>query len=298
MSGNLSMKAATRNFARKPDLALARKAALAALALDAGKDATSARCIPRAMRCSGRIVAKSDFVLCGIVEADAIFSKGKLRAKWNFSEGERVRRGKTICFLSGNARSVLACERTALNFLSLLSGIATKSAQAAERHGKWKISATRKTLPTLAASEKRAVLAGGCLTHRLALADGILIKDNHVAAVMRERGVGEKRAIEICCGSFGFREFVEVEVSSEGAAVAAALSGASAILADNVSPAKLRAIASAARKANPKMVVEASGGITLDNAGKYLAAGADFCSTSCLTMKIAPANLSLELDAE
>lgn len=291
------MRAIIRHFIGKPSAQLAMEAALAALSQDAEKDATSDKCIPSGGKCAGKLVAKSDFILCGIVEADAIFRSRKVRAKWKFREGERVKKGQAICAVSGNARAVLACERTALNFLSLLSGISTKAASACEKHGRWKVAATRKTLPLLAHSEKRAVALGGCLTHRMSLSDGILVKDNHIAAIMKAEGVGEKRAIEIACGAFSFGQFVEVEVSSANAAIAAALSGASAILIDNASPAKLGKIAKAARAANPKIIVEASGGITLANAGEYLKAGADFVSTSCLTMRTCPANLSLEIDA-
>jgi nicotinate-nucleotide pyrophosphorylase (carboxylating) len=148
----------------------------------------------------------------------------------------------------------------------------------------------------LSHSEKRAVLLGGCLTHRLDLSDGILVKDNHIAAIMKQARVKKEGAIEIAVGCFGRSEFVEVEVSSVSEALAAAAAGADAILADNVSPAKLRKIAAAVRRADPKIIIEASGGITLENAGAYLKAGADFASTSGLTMKISPANLSLEID--
>ena len=285
-----------KRFLRKPDLEAARKSALAALSRDAVRDATGGRCIPAGLPCSGKVVAKSDFVLCGIVEASAIFSSRKVRATWKFREGQKVKKGSAVCIVSGNCRALLACERTALNYISLLSGVATKAAAAAEKYGKWKIAATRKTIPLLSGSEKRAVSVGGCLTHRLTLADGILVKDNHIAAIMRGKGVGTGRAIGIACGCFGRGEFVEVEVSSPGAAVAAALSKAGAILIDNVSPGEFSKIAAAARKANPKIIIEASGGITLQNAGKYLEAGADFVSTSELTMRVEPADLSLEID--
>ena len=288
-------KAVLAHFMAKPSEKLAAKAAIAALLQDAANDATSGRCIPAGAKCGGKIVAKSDFTLCGIVEANAAFGHRGVRAKWNFREGQAVKKGRAICEVSGNARSILACERTALNFLSLLSGIATKARRAADKHGRRRIAATRKTLPLLAHSEKRAVMLGGCLTHRLSLSDGILVKDNHIAAIMAERKVTPARAVEIACGAFSFGQFTEVEVSSVETAVAAALSGAGAILADNVSPAKLWRIAKAARKASPGIIIEASGGITLENAGKYLRAGADFCSTSSLTMEIEPADLSLEL---
>jgi nicotinate-nucleotide pyrophosphorylase (carboxylating) len=230
------------------------------------------------------------------VEAGEIFGSRKLRAKWNFAEGQKVRRGKTVCALSGQARSILACERVALNYLMLLSGIATKSRAASEKYGKWRISATRKTLPLLSHSEKRAVAIGGCLTHRLSLSDGILAKDNHVAIIMGRKKCGREEAVRLAVSSFPPRAFVEAEVSSASEAIAAAEGGARAILVDNVSPSGLQKIAKAARRVSPKIIIEASGGITLANAGKYLKAGADFCSTSELTMKVEPANLSIEID--
>lgn len=283
-------------FSRKPDAEFSKKAALAALAHDAARDITNDSCIPAKMGCTGRIIAKSNFVLCGILEANAIFASRKVRVAWKFAEGETVKRGAVVCRLSGNCRAVLACERTALNYLALLSGIATKSASASKRFGKGRIAATRKTLPVLSDSEKRAVLVGGCLTHRMSLADGILVKDNHLAAIMKERKVARAKAVGIAVHSFKRTDFVEVEVSSLSQAVAALEAGASAILVDNVSPSQLAKIAKAVRQAGKKTIVEASGGITLANAGRYLAAGADFVSTSELTMEISPANLSLEID--
>ena len=283
-------------FNGNPSDSVARKAALSALALDASKDITSVRCITSGASCSGRIIAKSSFVLCGIVEADAVFRSRKVRVKWKYSEGAKVRKGNAVATVKGNCRSVLACERTALNYLALLSGIATKSANAAKKYGEWKIAATRKTSPLLSDSEKRAVKVGGCLTHRMNLADGILIKDNHIAAIMKLRKCGKEKAIYFAVKSFGKHSFVEIEVSTVSEAISAAWAGAKAILVDNVTPAALKKIAKAARSINHRIIIEASGGITLSNAGRYLRAGADFVSTSELTMKIEPANLSLEID--
>lgn len=284
------------NFSRRPKLALAREAALAALAQDAARDATSSRCIGIRMHCSGRIVAKSNFVLCGIVEAGAIFASRKVRAAWKFREGQQVKNGSEVCRVSGRCRDVLACERTALDYLSLLSGIATRADAASEKYGRWKIAATRKTLPLLSHSEKRAVLLGGCLTHRLDLSDGILVKDNHIAAIMREKNVRKEEATRLALASFGPGRFVEIEVSSVRQAVAASKAGAKAILVDNVAPSLLKKIAKEVRRISGKIIIEASGGIRLKNAGRYLKAGADFVSSSELTMRTEPADLSLEID--
>jgi nicotinate-nucleotide pyrophosphorylase (carboxylating) len=284
-------------FNRRTDSRFAKQVALAAFAKDAKRDITSGKCIGRGWKCAGAIVAKSDFILCGVLEVDAIFASRKVKAKWKFAEGARVKRGVAICRLSGNCRAILACERVALNYLSLLSGIATKSATASAKYGEWKISATRKTLPLLSDSEKRAVRVGGCLTHRMELSDGILVKDNHLAAIMRVKRRVKEKAIGIAVGSFAAKDFVEVEVSTLSEAVAAVEAGAKAILVDNVSPAELRKITDAARKIKRSIIIEASGGIVLADAGKYLAAGATFVSTSELTMAIEPADLSLEIDA-
>ena len=283
-------------FQRNPSDSLAKKAALRALSLDATKDITSGRCIPGSAKCGGKIVAKSDFVLCGLMEADAIFKSRRVKVNWKQSEGARIRKGKVIAAVSGNCRAMLACERTALDYLSLLSGIATKCSAAAKKYGKRRIAATRKTLPGLSDSEKHAVVLGGCLTHRLNLSDGILVKDNHIAAIMKMKKCGREKAVYFAVKSFGKLSFVEVEVSSVSEAIAAAWAGAGAILVDNATPAKLRNIAKAVRKLKRSIVIEASGGITIANAGAYLRAGADFVSTSELTMKLEPANLSLEID--
>jgi len=285
-----------KRFARRADDDAAKKAALAALRQDAPRDITTQACLPRNLRCAAKIIAKAPFILCGIVEAGAIFSSRNVDVAWKFPEGQAVKKGQVICSLSGKTSDMLASERTALNYLSLLSGVASKCRKASKRYGRWKISATRKTLPGLSDSEKRAVLLGGCLTHRMSLADGILVKDNHISAICSGKKVARGRAVEIACGCFGHGRFVEVEVSSKEEALAAALCGADALLVDNVTPLVLRKIAGVARKASPKIIIEASGGITLSNAGKYLAAGADFVSTSELTMRIEHADLSLEIE--
>jgi nicotinate-nucleotide pyrophosphorylase (carboxylating) len=283
-------------FLHEPDRMQAEKSALQSLWADASHDITSSRILLPHLRCSGRIIAKSSFVLCGVIEADAIFKSRLVSAKWKFREGQRVKKGNTVCTLSGNCRSALACERTALNYLSLLSGIATKCAQARKKYGKWRVSATRKALPGLSDSCTRAVKIGGCLTHRVNLSDAILIKDNHIAAIMKERKMKKEEAIRLALSAFEPGKFVEIEVSTLREAIAAAKAGASALLVDNTTPAQLKKIAREARRINRKLIIEASGGITLANAGKYLRAGADFISTSELTMRIEPANLSLEID--
>ena len=268
-----------------------------ALWRDSQHDETSVRCIPQAMHCSGRIVAKSSFVLCGALEAEAIFKSRLVSTRWHFREGQEVKKGSTVCTISGNCRSALACERTALNYLSLLSGIATKCTNASKKYGKWRVSATRKTLPGLSDSEKRAVLIGGCLTHRMALSDGILVKDNHISALMKGRGIIREAAIRSAAGSFedgpvrGDRSLNASRSGCRGRIQGRCAAGGQCFAA------RAQEIAKAAKKINRKIIIEASGGITLKNAGKYLGAGASYVSTSELTMGIEPADLSLEIDS-
>ncbi|MCX8196853.1 MAG: carboxylating nicotinate-nucleotide diphosphorylase [Candidatus Micrarchaeota archaeon] len=284
-------------FSKKPSVAAAKKAACRALHEDAKKDPTS-RCIPPNAQCSAKIIAKSSLLLCGKLEAEEIFKAKKIKCNWNFDEGQHVPKGSTICLLEGGCRAILAAERSALNFLIVLSGIASFCNRLSEKYGKWRVAATRKTYPGLANSCKRAVSVGGCLTHRISLGDGILIKDNHLAAIAAQDGCTKAEAIKKALSGFSRKEFVQVEVSSMQEALAAVKSGAKAILVDNLPVLQFRKIARAARKENPAIVIEASGRITMQNAGRYLKAGADFVSMSSTVLGTPPADLSLEIESK
>jgi len=276
--------------------------ALLALADDARQDITSSACI-RKGRAGAIIRAKQAGVICGILEADAVLSPA-LKVKWRVKEGAKVRKGSVIAELGGSAREILRRERTALNYLCILSGIATESAKLAKKFN-GRIASLRKTHPLLSLSEKRAVSLGGSLTHRLSLADGYLIKNNHISAIAQAAKVDGQEAIciavEECLAhrkknknAYGSC-FIEVEVQNEKEAVAAARTRADAILVDNQPIARFKRIVRAIRKLNKSVLIEASGGITPENAGAYLRAGADFASTSWLTLRSKPLDIHLEL---
>lgn len=284
---NLSKKILSY-FLVMPSLDVCKKAALNALISDGKKDITS-NFIPKNYYCKAYILAKSNFYLCGMIEAKEIFKKRNIKTLWKFKEGDYVKKGQKICFLEGNAREILRCERTALNFLSILSGITTKSKKISEKYGKYKVAATRKTHPLLAACEKRAVMIGGCLSHRITLADRILVKDNHLAILRKLK----KNPFDLLKN-----KQAEIEVSNIRDAKLVAIQKFYAILLDNLPIKKFRKIVRVIRKLNKEIIIEASGRIKENEINKYLKAGANIVSTSSLILNSKPADISLEISLE
>ena len=272
-----------------------RRKALEALNEDAQRDITSEAAIPAKLTGKAAIVANEPGVFCGIVEARAVF--GKLKVTALIKEGEPMRKGQKLLFVSGSLREILRCERTALNYISLLSGIATAVSRF---NAPGRVAGLRKTHPLLNLSERRAVKVGGGITHRLTLGDGILVKDNHITAIARELGCSREEAIAKAVGRIkkgrqGTRFPIEVEASTISEAVSAAESGADAVLLDNLSPAEGKRAAKAARKMNQKIIIEASGGITYKTARAYLKF-ADFVSSSEVALKARPIDVSLDVE--
>lgn len=256
------------------------------LAEDVGRgDATSAL-LPRG-RARARIIAKESCVVSGTRYARQIFSLRRCRSSARVPDGGRARPGAELLSVSGDVRDLLACERTALNLLSRMCGIATAASRMRSlMPPSVQLLATRKTAPGLRYLDKDAVRAGGGRTHRMRLDDGILIKDNHIAAgppieemVRRSRG----RA--------------QVEVESLGEAVRAAEAGARAILVDNRTPAQVRRITRRLAEMGLRrgLFVEASGGITERNVAAYSRSGVDAVSSGALTSSARSADLSLEI---
>ncbi|MBI5158733.1 carboxylating nicotinate-nucleotide diphosphorylase [Candidatus Micrarchaeota archaeon] len=259
------------------------------------------------------IHVKETGVLCGISEASAVL-KG-LKLEWKKREGEKIKKGEIVCIVRGDVRKILRNCRVALNYLQILSGIATKTRRLVEKFGA-RVCALRKTHPCISFSEKRAVQAGGGFTHRLNLSDGFLIKDNHIAAVATELFGKQKRftekqkikAMEKCilrCASFRsahhFSFPIEVEVESLAQAIAAAQlkkkTGApNVIMLDNRTPKQVKQIVQAIRKINSTILIEASGGITEKNISSYLKAGADVVSTSELILNAKSLDFSLTIE--
>jgi nicotinate-nucleotide pyrophosphorylase (carboxylating) len=247
------------------------------------RDRTTRALFPRPTRGRAVVSAQAPGVVAGIAVAIAVARMQGLRAQPLVRDGARVRAGQPVLVLHGDLRRVLSAERTLLNFLMHLSGVATATARAVRAAGSGRgapaVLATRKTIPGLRDLEKWAVVLGGGRPHRRDLAAGLLVKNNHLAALPLEEAVRRLRA------AAGAKAFVEVEVRSASQAVRAVNAGASAILLDNRSPPEARRIVSALERAGlrRRVVIELSGGITPDNVGAYRSVGADAVSLGALT---------------
>ena len=260
-----------------------------ALAEDVGAgDVTSALTIDSSQRARGIILAKSALVLAGVDIAAETFRQcdPQVRFQAHHGDGERCVAGVVVAEVTGAARALLTAERTALNFLQRLSGIATATAEYVDAAaGRITVLDTRKTTPTFRALEKYAVRCGGGTNHRQRLDDGILIKDNHkrlaggITAVLR-RATAASLPVE-----------VEVETLEELDEALAA--GAGRVLIDNFSLADQH---EAVRRCRGRAVVEVSGGVTLERLRDIAATGADFVSVGALTHTVRAADLSFELE--
>ena len=264
-----------------PRPAPVRRAAERALAEDRWRrDVTTQAVVPASQRATGRISAQASGVVSGLVVADAVARAAGLRVRRRARNGDSIRPGTVVLELSGNARSLLAVERTVLNFLMHLSGVASATAAARTEIGADgpMVYATRKTLPGLRDLEKDAVRHGGGRPHRRDLSDGILVKNNHLALVPLRTAVERSRR-----SARG--RTVQVEVRTLAEARAAVKAGAEALLIDNATPARARGIvrglAAAGQRAG--VHIELSGGITPANARSYRATGADAVSLGSLT---------------
>ncbi len=207
-------------------------------------------------------------------------------------EGEWVAKGHRLAQLTGRIKSILKTERTALNVLQHLSGLASavhQYVEIARPHGV-RVTDTRKTLPLIRRLQKYAVLVGGGRNHRFSLSDGILIKDNHLHAICADRCDAIRRAVAAARTQTKF--LVEVEVESVPEARVAAVAGADIIMLDNMCPAEMK---KAVRLIGHRAYVEASGGITLENFRQVVKTGVDFVSIGALTHSVRAADISLEI---
>lgn len=257
-------------------------------------DITSELTVPADLRGQAEIVAREDLVLCGTALAAMVMSEVDSETSFVAAsrDGDTLTAGGVVARIEGTVRSILSAERTMLNFLSHLSGVATESRRFATAveglHAH--VVDTRKTTPGLRAWEKKAVLLGGCANHRFGLFDMILIKNNHLTAA---GGVREavRRAKVGCPHSLK----IEVEVESADDLRDAIASGADVIMLDNQTPESLKNLVWIAREIRPEVVLEASGGVSLDNVRAVAESGVDIISTSAITMGAPAANLSLTL---
>ncbi len=263
-----------------------------ALAEDIGSgDATANAVLAAEARCEGVIEARAPLVVCGLPIALAVLATvdARLCAETLCAEGDAVAAGAPLLRITGGVRSLLAAERTALNFLGRLCGVASHTrlyVEAVAGTGV-EILDTRKTLPGWRVLDKYAVAVGGGRNHRFGLYDALLIKDNHIAAAG-----GVRAAVTAARAGAPAHLMLQVEVESEAQAAEAIAAGARWLLLDNQSPAQLRRLATRFRE---HAVLEASGGVTLANVREIAETGVQRISIGALTHSAASADVALEL---
>ena len=264
----------------------------AALAEDIGGGDWTAELIPPATAASAQVITRNDAVICGAPWFDACFRRldPAVTIKWTVKEGESVQAGQTLVTLHGTARALLSGERTGLNFLQLLSAVATVT------HGyvnavagtQARIVDTRKTLPGLRLAQKYAVRMGGGVNHRMGLYDAILIKENHIAAAG-----GVDAALREAARVAAPGVWTQIEVETFDQLRAALGAGAKMILLDNMNPGQM---AEAVKITAGRAELEASGGITLENVRAIALTGVDRISIGALTKDIKAVDLSMRFD--
>ena len=256
-------------------------------------DRTGDLTIPADARGAAQIEARQELVVCGIPIVVETFRARdpSLSCKLNAGEGQTVPFGAPIIEIAGPLRSILAAERSALNFFSRMSGIATSTRRYVEavRGTAAQIVDTRKTVPGWRHLDKYATAVGGAQNHRMGLFDGILIKDNHIAIAG-----GVENAVRIARGEAPEDLFVQVEVQSEEEAIQAVDAGADFLLLDNFSA---EAVGKAVRRLGDRALLEASGGIHLENVRAYAETGVPRISIGALTHSAPGADVSLEMSA-
>lgn len=251
-------------------------------------DATAEAVIPKDHISKAQLIAKSDGTLCGLEIFARVFEHlGNVRIRCLKEDGMKMKKGELVAELEGNTQSLLAGERTALNILQRMSGIATRTRLAVEKvaHTPCTIVDTRKTTPGFRLFEKLAVRCGGGSNHRFSLSDGILIKDNHIAAAGSVTEAVQKAKMHA-----SFVHKIEVEVESLQMVEEALSAGADVILLDNM---PLEKMEEAVNKIGKQALVEASGNMHMDQIAKVAETGVDFISMGSITYDAGVLDLSL-----
>ena len=273
-----------------PDLAaeIDRNVA-AALAEDVGSGDLTAPLTPARRTTRAVVLCRNDAVLCGQPWFDACVRKLDARAvvTWLMAEGTRVAANSRVCEIQGAARALLTAERSALNFLQLLTAVATEARRYADAVAgtRARIVDTRKTLPGLRLAQKYAVRTGGAGNHRIGLYDAMLIKENHIAAAG-----GIRPALAVAGKNLPAGAWIQIEVETHDQLREAIDAGAKMILLDNMNPDEMR---EAVRIAAGRVELEASGGITLANVRAIAETGVDRISIGSLTKDIKAADFSM-----
>ncbi len=260
-----------------------------ALAEDVGAGDLTAGLIAADAGGEAQIITREDALFCGAAWFDEVFRQvdDRIRVAWHVRDGDLIRAGQALCRVNGPARGLLTGERTALNFLQLLSGTATRARQYVDavRGTKTIILDTRKTVPGLRRAQKYAVVCGGGQNHRMGLYDAILIKENHIAAAgsIAAALVAARRSAP---GGVS----IEIEVENIGELREALAAGADRLLLDNFSVADLK---SAVDETRGRAKLEASGGIGLSNIRAFADTGVDFISIGDITKNVRAVDLSM-----
>ena len=260
-----------------------------ALAEDVATGDLTARLVPADREAQARLMTRTSGVLCGTEWFDRTFEEldPDVEIFWHHADGDDIVAGSSLCEIEGNARAMLTAERTAINFVQLLSGVATRTRQfvRAVAGTRAKIVDTRKTLPGLRMAQKYAVRTGGGTNHRIGLFDGILIKENHIAAA---GGVGA--AVRAALREASHEVMLEVEVESLEQLREAIDAGAKLILLDNLDLERMR---EAVKAAGDRAELEASGGVTLANVRAIAETGVHRISVGSLTKDVQALDLSM-----
>ncbi|ABC22233.1 carboxylating nicotinate-nucleotide diphosphorylase [Rhodospirillum rubrum] len=265
-----------------------------ALAEDLGRagDITSTATIPAATRAHARFVARQPGILAGLGCARSAFAllDDTVTFTTPLEDGAEIAAGQTVAEVAGAARTILAAERTALNFLGHLSGIATRTRRFGDAiaHTRARLTCTRKTTPGLRGLEKYAVRCGGGSNHRFGLDDAVLIKDNHIAVAG-----GVSAALSRARAGVGHMVRIEIEVDTlEQLAEVLAVGGAEVVLLDNMdAPTLTRAVDMVAGR----LVTEASGGVSLDTIAALAESGVDYISVGALTHSVTTLDIGLDI---
>ena len=267
------------------------------LAEDVGHgDITTQSLIDPDKRAVGRVVCKQRAIIAGITESMRLVKLVDCDGKSKVKDGQEVQPGTIVFEVVGPASGILRVERTLLNLLSHMSGVATATAELVAiiktKNSSMRIASTRKTLPGLRYFEKRAVELGGGDTHRLRLDDAVLIKDNHL-----ELTGSIKNAVKKAKAKVSFTKKVEVEVTGPDQAVEAAVAGADIILLDNMTPQQVKTSLTRLQGENrfDHVLIEVSGGITKENLASYVVEGVDVISVGSITNSAKAIDMSLDI---
>ena len=260
-----------------------------ALTEDVGAGDVTAALIPADSQAEAQVITRENAILCGAAWFDEVFRQldDSIRVSWSAREGEAIQAGQALCALRGPARSLLTGERTALNFLQMLSGTATLTRQYVDavRGTRAIILDTRKTIPGLRRAQKYAVSCGGGQNHRMGLYDAVLIKENHIAAAGSIAA-----ALRAARDSAPTGVTVEIEVEDLDQLRQALEDGANRILLDNF---RIEELTVAVRETKGRAKLEASGGISLANVRAVADTGVDFISLGDITKNVRAVDLSL-----